>query len=668
MADTEKWENLHMGGYANDLPEYVAKAWHTSYALDVDPEKTDVTMYDINQFAKMKEAFTEVFLYAHRAAKSYYNNILGKDICIGLFDRNCCMMHLYGSGNALQKNLTERNLTRKSKWDYSTLGANAVSVGFELNRPVTIKGYQNFCRLLSDFSTAFTPFSIESKFKWPGDKENTNEVHTIKGGVALFYRMPEDREVCETISFSIVREISTYLHLLYITYQLLSANRSAILVINVDAKGTYSIFDYNARIFKSLGIPAKVMFNKRLDSIIDPKPNNKEFWDMIQSGVSKKNINMELKIHGISNSYIVTLLPDSEESLQIQNITIAIDSEKQINRAISQKIGNNARLTFCDIIGENPTFLHTVEQAKLTAKSDRNVLILGESGTGKDIFAQAIHNASDRKNNPFIAMNCAALPRELIASELFGYTEGAFTGAKRGGNVGKVELANSGTLFLDEIADLPLDLQAMLLRILENSAFMRLGATRETSVDVKIISATNANIIEMINQKKFRADLYYRLSTLQLMIPPLRERGQDTILLAEHFFKLNALRFGNPPVTLSEGAKEMLMKSEWKGNVRSLQNMVESLALLHPGETITREHIEEYMNSTFGRFTDSAKTDGASNIETVKNSVSYYRKMPKEVLLKVLEKNRFNKTVTAHSLGISRKTLYRWMLEYGLEL
>lgn len=659
-----KWQSLHMGGYVNDLPEYLSKAWHTSYALGINPGKKEVAKYDINEYAKMKEAYTEVFLYAHRAAKTYCYNNIGKDICIGLFDENCCLMHLYGSGN-LYKLLTERGFTKRSKWDYGSLGANAVAAGFELNRPITMEDYQNFCELLSDVSISFVPLSAKSEFVWPGDKKNLDGGHLVKGGVAVFFRGLQDRGVCETIAFSIEREISTYLHLLYITYKLLTANRSAILVINVDTKGTYSIFNYNARIFKSLGIPADNMFNKRLDSIIDPVPANREFWDLIQRGVTENNIALELKIRGSINSYIVTILPDHEEHLNIQNITIAIDSERQINRAISQKIGNNARLTFQNIIGENPKFLYAVEQAKLTAKSDRNILILGESGTGKDIFAQAIHNASDRRNNPFIAMNCAALPRELIASELFGYTEGAFTGAKRGGNVGKFELANSGTLFLDEIADLPLDLQAMLLRILENNAFMRLGATKETSVDVKIISATNANIIEMINRNKFRADLYYRLSTLQLTIPPLRERGRDVIILAENFFKQNAQRFGNAPVVLSEEAKNMLLQLEWKGNVRSLQNMVESLALLYPGKIISKENVEEYMNSTFGKFTGSAKKEQP---DTVANSINFYRRLPKEALVQVLEKNHYNKTAAAHSLCISRKTLYRWMLEYGLEL
>ncbi len=304
----------------------------------------------------------------------------------------------------------------------------------------------------------------------------------------------------------------------------------------------------------------------------------------------------------------------------------------------------------------------------LTAKSDRNILILGESGSGKDIFAQAIHNASGRRSKPFIAVNCATLPRNLIASELFGYVEGAFTGAKRGGNIGKFELANSGTLFLDEIGDLPLDLQAMLLRILENNSFMRLGATKETSVDVKIISATNANIIRMIEQKKFREDLYYRLSTLQLLIPPLRERGRDVILLARRFLSLNTTRPSNPPPALSKDAEDALMQIQWRGNVRSLQNMIENLALLHAGETITRQQIEDYMDSTYGRFSALPATNTPPPTAGTEGGVRYYRKLPKDALLRALSDHRYNKTATARSLGISRKTLYRWIQECGLNV
>ena len=195
--------------------------------------------------------------------------------------------------------------------------------------------------------------------------------------------------------------------------------------------------------------------------------------------------------------------------------------------------------------------------AKAVAKSESNVLILGESGVGKDIFAQAIHNASDRRDKPFLALNCAALPRDLIASELFGYEGGAFTGAKKNGNIGKFQLADTGTIFLDEIGDMPLDLQATLLRVIEQKKFMRVGSSSITNVDVRIIAATNANIQKLIDQKKFRADLYYRLSTLQFTIPPLRERGSDIILLAEYFIQAVSRRINKPNVmTLSNEAKD----------------------------------------------------------------------------------------------------------------
>lgn len=660
-----EWENLHQGEYVRELPEYLSKAWHTSYALGIDPQKTDVAMYNLSEFAKMKEAYTRIFIYAHRAAKNHYSVVSGKDICIALFDENSCLMHLYGSGNEFHQILIDRNLVRRSKWDDCSLGANAVSVGVKLNQPVTMEGHQNFCRLLSDISVVFTPFSVETKVTWPGE---INGAHPLKGGVALFYRCPQDRAVCEAIAFSIVREILTHLYFLYITHLSISGNKDAIFVTDIDTKGTYSILNYNASTFTQLGIPAKNLFYKRLDSIIDPRPANKELWDLLQREEIKRDLSLELRVHGVTNSYIVTILPDYERNLQIRNTHITINSEKQINSDISRKIGNNARLTFHDIIGDSPSFLRAIEQAKLTAKSDRNILILGESGSGKDIFAQAIHNASDRRSNPFIAVNCAALPRDLIASELFGYVEGAFTGAKRGGNIGKFELANTGTLFLDEIGDLPLDLQAMLLRILENSAFMRLGANKETSVDVKIISATNANIITMIDQKKFREDLYYRLSTLQLAIPPLRERGRDIVLLANRFLNLNAQRFSSLPVTLSESAERAIMQMHWRGNVRSLQNMMESLTLHHAGEIITDAHIREYMEITYGRFSASAKVNVPPAAQTGEKNVNYYRKLPKEALLQALEENHYNKTDTAQELGISRKTLYRWIREHGLDL
>lgn len=296
-------------------------------------------------------------------------------------------------------------------------------------------------------------------------------------------------------------------------------------------------------------------------------------------------------------------------------------------------------------------------------------MLLGESGVGKDIIAQAIHNASDRRNRPFIAVNCASLPRDLIASELFGYEEGAFTGAKRSGNIGKFELANTGTIFLDEIGDMPLESQAMLLRVIEQKSFMRIGSNRVTNVDVKIISATNADLEELVEKKLFRLDLYYRLGVIKLHIPPLRQREDDVILLANHFIHAIEKREHAPKgrsVTLSPDAKELLRRLPWRGNVRELQNTIEGIMVLYQPAIIEAEHFRAYLNLTNETLREDpvqAPTDAPAFKEYVK---VLPKKLTRDVLAQALAENRYNKSATAEMLGISRKSLYRKLEEFGL--
>lgn len=304
-----------------------------------------------------------------------------------------------------------------------------------------------------------------------------------------------------------------------------------------------------------------------------------------------------------------------------------------------------------------------IARAKSIAHSDSNVMITGESGVGKDVFAQAIHNASQRRDSPFIVLNCAAYPRDLLASELFGYDGGAYTGAKKTGNLGKFELADTGTIFLDEIGDMPLDLQVMLLRVIEQKNFMRIGSSIVRSVDVKIISATNADLHTMVEKRTFRPDLYFRLCTLNLQLPPLRDRGGDIILLAEHFIDAITarLQMGTRKV-LSEEAKELMLRLPWHGNVRELQNVMERVVQLVPSQVITPQDLELCLDFVgTGRTAVTAASPPPARATRAGTS-------PREDILRALEENRYNRTMAAAALGISRKTFYRKLEEFQIEL
>jgi transcriptional regulator with PAS, ATPase and Fis domain len=261
-------------------------------------------------------------------------------------------------------------------------------------------------------------------------------------------------------------------------------------------------------------------------------------------------------------------------------VVVLVKENQRIKRLVRNIISGGAKMTFEDIIGRNHEFLKCLNIARSASPSMSNVLLLGESGTGKDIIAQAMHNASPRKNYPYLAINCAALPRELIGSELFGYEEGAFTGARKGGQIGKFELADQGTIFLDEIGDMPLDLQASLLRVLEEKTIMRLGGSRPIAVNVRVIAATNQDLEAMIANHRFRRDLFYRLGVIRITLPPLRKRPDDIYLLVQFFMENICRRFNKPPMTLAPELMEKFLQYDWPGNIREMQNVIEGAVQL----------------------------------------------------------------------------------------
>ncbi|MBP2634728.1 MAG: sigma-54 dependent transcription regulator [Firmicutes bacterium] len=335
---------------------------------------------------------------------------------------------------------------------------------------------------------------------------------------------------------------------------------------------------------------------------------------------------------------------------------------QQFEQTIRQKLhgkGLVAKVDLEQIIGESPILEAAKRQVRCYAASDSTVLVTGESGTGKEMFAQSIHQLSKRVKNPFVAINCAALPETLLESELMGYEEGAFTGAKKGGKQGLFELAHGGTIFLDEIGELPLALQARLLRVLQEKEVMRLGGHKVTPVDVRIIAATNQNLVELIAHKQFRADLYYRLNILRLHLPPLRQRDGDISLLAEYF--LNKLsNSGSAGKRLSNDAVEFLESQPWPGNIRELANILERTMVLVDRDEITAADIKEIykcdLNSDWsvggaGLPVNNAPFTEYTSLEDIK----------KDVIEQIIKEEEFNYTRAAKRLGISRTTLWRRM-------
>ena len=341
-------------------------------------------------------------------------------------------------------------------------------------------------------------------------------------------------------------------------------------IIGVDASG--SIHAFNKRAEKITGYKKEEVIGKNINYIIPQIPFN----TVIDTGKSIKTTLVKINKIDISTT-VVPVLVSKKITGALAIINEFTEQEKNQHKLRVQLIGkgHKAKYKFDDIHGKNSQIIELKNMAEKMAKSDSSVLINGESGTGKELFAQAIHNSSKRKNYQFVAINCAALPESLLESELFGYEEGAFTGARKGGKVGLFELAHKGTLFLDEIGEMNLNLQARLLRVIQEREVMRIGGDRVIKIDIRIIAATNKNLKKLVDEEKFRKDLYYRLNVLPLETIPLRNRKQDILLLVDKIKEELDVEF-----QLTEDAIKAFENYSWEGNVRELKNCIEYLAHL----------------------------------------------------------------------------------------
>jgi len=311
-------------------------------------------------------------------------------------------------------------------------------------------------------------------------------------------------------------------------------------------------------------------------------------------------------------------------------------------------------------VGQNSRVKETLILAAKVARTDSTVLILGESGVGKEVLARAVHNSSRRKEMPMIKVNCAAMPEELIESELFGYEDGAFTGAKKGGKLGKFELAHSGTIFLDEIGDMSLTMQAKLLRVLQEKEFERVGGCKTVKVDIRVIAATNRDLESMIEKGTFRLDLYYRLNIVPLILTPLRERKDDLLALAKTFLNQFSREVGHELI-LSSKVVSFFHEYDWPGNIRELQNVLEYASIVCGGSTIGIQHLPVRIIPTDA---DAANVECKDKPYAAKEILA---RMEKELILSALETYNNNRTKAMKALGFSRRVFYDKLLRYGIE-
>lgn len=401
---------------------------------------------------------------------------------------------------------------------------------------------------------------------------------------------------------------------------------------------------------------------KNLDDFLNEIRKNKLLQSLLDSEKCIHPCELAIDVLGVKYNLLATISylnaqrASKEVILTIQNIDYF---KKQVMQSIEK---NHIRLQFDNILGISKPIRELIEQAKKAASTDSNILIMGESGTGKELFARAIHNYSTRRDFAFVPINSGAIPYELFESELFGYVKGAFTGAFAN-KIGKFEVADKGTIFLDEVSAMPFELQVKLLRILQEMEVTRIGCNIVKKVDVKVVAATNVDLMKKVTEGLFREDLYYRLNVIPLVIPPLRQRREDIMYISKHFIDYYSKQLGKDVKGLSEEAKEVMMQYSWPGNIRELQNLIEYAVNFENGPLIRREIVEKRLNisekNTFHHFEGRSLSDSVQQVE---------EEIIRQCIAKYSYCNSSADTIqkVCQELEISRATLYRKMKDYHI--
>ena len=598
------------------------------------PESAKLTIQNLNKRITKQKPF---FTIAKEQIDTLYALLQGSGFCMALADPDGYILYVVGDEDLVQ-HFISRNCMPGYRWTEKDLGTCAIGLTIVEKKPFFLPGNRMYAALAKSISNAAAPiFGVDQELLGVICLSGYSElmhIHTL--GLVC--------QAAETVK-SHLREHSN-------SRELTIKNQYMRALLEAGTKGIVTV-DQSGNI---------VQTNRKACFLLDlPKDHaGKSFAEFVNIDFK---LSTELKngkgflVREITSSKgknFVSLAPVIIENGEMVGAILSITEKKEMVELAMEIAGAEAHFTFQSIIGKSSTLNSAMHVAKIAAKNDAPVLILGETGTGKELFAQAIHNASDRCDKPFIAINCGAIPKELLESELFGYEEGAFTGAQKGGRAGKFEIADTGTLFLDEIGDMPFDMQVKLLRVLQSGEIRRVGGLRTTRIDLRVISATNKDLRKEALFERFRPDLFYRISTLYLTVPPLRERDEDILMLIEAFMKRHG--YTSLKDLLCPQAKKLLMEYQWPGNVRQLENTVERAIHLAQGSILKTEH--------FGLIELEKTSTSHENLSEIRSLDDIEQKAIKLTLIH----HNGNLSQCAKSLGISRPTLYRKLEKFAIDL
>ncbi len=563
------------------------------------------------------------------------NFVKGFNFFVLLTDGEGCILNAIGDEKILSEAFSMKMIPG-AFMNEENIGTNAMSMVIETKSPVQVSGEEHFIKAYHKWTCSAAPIN-DNHGRLIGVLNLTGYIkfvhpHTLGMVIAASNAIEEMMKVKE---YHRIQDINDK-HIKTIF------NSIPVAIVTSDINGKIKVCNKKAL----------DMFGNKADGLkIDEMAELIENWDKVKTSIYLgKSISQEINIIALRNKFQCQLTASSIYNSEDDAIEIVYVLEEIKKR--KKKNDGQAYYTFDKIIGEDENFIKIVEYAKKIANSKSTILIMGESGTGKEVFAQSIHNYSSRVDGPFIALNCGAIPKQLIESELFGYEEGAFTGAKKGGNLGKFELADNGTIMLDEIGEMPIDMQTKLLRVVQEGIITRIGSSKSIPVDVRIIAATNKDLKKEVELGRFRKDLYYRLNVLPIYLPPLRQRKGDIILFIRYFIKNIAKKLNKKELTIPEECLNKIINYGWPGNIRELENVVE---LIINTESIPSDYFGD----------ENCKTETLININKECLKLEYAEK---EHLIKILKRFKGNITHSAEALGIRRNTLYSKIKKYDIHI
>ncbi len=535
-------------------------------------------------------------------------------------------------------------------------GNTAMSTSIIENKPICLTGEEHYCKVYNDYSTLSAPIytngEIVGTLSAIGFKKNVNN-HSL-GMIAAAAKAISVKYEADKLNKQIIEK---------------NKCESAIVetltdgVLTVDKDGFVTFMNQVGA--EILCTDKESSIGKHISDVVDFKP---VILDVLKTG--KGYIDKEFlvtKRTGEKIHFIKTAVPIKDEKGNIITVVDTFRKIKRVNKLFNELNGAYANFCFEDIIGSSIKIQDCISKAKVAARSMSNVLITGESGTGKELIAQSIHSYSDRKNQPFVSINCGAIPKELLESELFGYEPGSFTGASNKGRMGKFELSDGGTIFLDEIGEMPIDMQVKLLRVIQDRKLTRIGGNHVFDLDVRIIAATNKDLFEQCKNGGFREDLYYRINVLHVALPPLRYRKDDISDLIQHFMNKMSLKLNKEILDISPGAMNKIMNYSWPGNIRELENTIERAVNLCSGHMICEEDIfiENLRKEIKGvSLKENMKYKNADIIS--ESDVEPLEVIEKRAIERALNISGGNITTTANLLKVTRNTIYNKMKKYNL--